>query len=153
MKYIIRFTRPLFKVMVDSLKAAGRNESQVFVGFKPIQGANSIIFLANTLVLPDKKDLSHQSPVAVEPTREFQTIAYGLAQDQDLIVGDVHTHPFSSIPHFSSIDDHHGKKNARYLATCFEHDSALLMIVFGRDLRSFEARVWNRKTSTLENID
>ena len=150
---IMRFSGHDFTALKDHGKAAGEKESQAFVLFSRASGQECEILIANTLVLPDGREMKKQTRAAVETDMKLQTIACGLAYDKGLVFGDAHTHPFQKIPSFSSIDDHNGEKNARGLSKYFDGDITTVMLVFGSDFEHFEGRVWDRSTSAFVKVD
>lgn len=151
--YIIRYTRENFEAAVKHFEKAREKESQMFTLFSRAASSECEIFVAHTQILPDSKDLRNQSSVSVEPSKEVQAIVYGLASEMGKSVGDEHTHPFTEKPSFSSIDEFHGEKNALYLCDHLRKPATMAMVVFGRGLKCFEARVWNRRKSRFETVD
>jgi len=149
---VVRFTRSDFDVLKKHFQVSGHNESQAFTLFSHALGRDCDILIGTKLIVPDPDELKNQSSISIEPSKKFQAIAYGSAYDTGLSVGDEHTHPFTEEPQFSAIDDYHGTKNAIYLSEHLPEPATMLMIVFGRDLRSFQARVWNRSKSCFEPI-
>jgi molybdopterin/thiamine biosynthesis adenylyltransferase len=150
---VIRVLRVDFEVKKLHFAAAGDNESQTFTLFTRAVGPNDMIRIGKMHFVPDPKELRNQSSVSIEPTREFQATIYGLAHQTRMDVCDEHTHQFTEIPRFSAIDDHHGKKNALYLSEHLPEPATMLMTVFGRGLKHFQARVWNRKEGCFEPVE
>ena len=151
-EYIIRFSQTDFSALEKHLVSAGNLESQAFALCSKTKGASCEILICNKLILPDTSDLRNQSPISVEPSPEHQSIVYGLACELGLCVLDIHTHPFCKIPHFSGIDNCHGEKNARYMADNFPENSMMGMIVFGKDIKHFDAQIWNSKQAIFEPV-
>jgi len=137
-KNIIRYSAD-FDALERHFKAAGRNETQLFTLFSRAASRRCNIFIANMHILPDRKELRNQSPALIEPTREFQAIAYGLVYETGKIVGDQHNHPFTTKPWFSSIDNYHGRKNALYLSKYLPGSATTIMVVFVERLRYFQS--------------
>ncbi len=150
---IIRYSDADFEALNKHFQAAGRNETQVFSLFSLATSRRCNIFIANMHLLPDKNELKNQSSASVEPTRKFQAIAYGLAYETRKSVGDQHNHPFTDKPRFSSIDDHHGRKNALYLSEYLPDSATMIMVVFGEGLKHFQAQVWNRQEGCFEPVE
>jgi molybdopterin/thiamine biosynthesis adenylyltransferase len=149
---VIRVLRTDFEAKRRHFEAAGNNESQTFTLYTRSIGPNSSIRLGRVHVVPDPKELRNQSSVSIEPTRELQTSVYCLAHQTGMDVGDEHTHPFTEVPCFSGIDDHHGTQNAIYLTKQLPEPATMLMTVFGRDMKHFQARVWNRQKERFEPV-
>ena len=101
-----------------------RDEKFAFVFGSRARGDNTDLHLGSGHLLPGPRDLARQGPGGVEPSREFQTLAYGLAEDLGVDVFDVHTHPFQKIPRFSSIDHRESERNADFVLTFLQrqHD-------------------------------
>jgi molybdopterin/thiamine biosynthesis adenylyltransferase len=152
-KNIIRYSQFDFEALKKHFKEAGENETQVFTLFSNAVTQSCNIYVANMHLIPEQKELRNQSPISIEPKREFQAIAYSLAYETGKSICDEHTHPFTQKPHFSSIDNNHGKKNAAYLSKYLPDTATMLMVVFGDGLKHFQAQVWNRKKSCFEPID
>lgn len=152
-KNTIRYRRAAFDQLRALFEEAGDLESQSFTLFSRASGPGFRVFIGNKHILPGPDDLEEQSGGSVQPTKTLQAVAYGLAFETGLSAGDEHTHPFSESPHFSSIDDSHGRKNAIELSKDLPEPATMLMVVFGRGLRNFEARVWNRQEERFEPIE
>ncbi len=149
---IIRISRADFEVKRRHFLAAGNNESQMFTLFTRATGRDYTVYINRLNLVPDPEELRNQSSVSIEPAREFQTRIYGLAHHTGMDVGDDHTHPFTETPQFSAIDNYHGKKAALYLSKRLPQPTTMLMTVFGRDLKHFQAHVWNRKKHCFEPV-
>lgn len=150
---IIRFSSSDFKALKEHLAAAGSDESLAYALCSKAKGLECNIYICSRLIIPDAKDLENQSGVSIEPSQRFQAIAYGLAYELGLVVVDIHTHPFSKKPHFSSIDDYHGIQNAKYITENFPGGSTIGMIVLGDGFNHFEARIWDRKVNCFEPVN
>lgn len=151
-KHIIRFATEDFRRLINHLAKAGEDESFVFTLLSKAQSPDCTIYICKQLLLPDDNELTNQSCVSIEPDQTYQAIAYGLAYDQGLSIIDIHTHPFSSNAHFSSIDDSYGIENAKYIAKNFPESTTMGMIVFGKGYDNFEARIWNREIGEFEPV-
>jgi molybdopterin/thiamine biosynthesis adenylyltransferase len=149
-KNVIRFCQGDFGVIAEHFQAAGKKESQVFALCSRATSRRCNIYICNRLIIPDANELRNQTSASVEPSKRLQAIVYGLAYETGSSIGDLHSHPFTDSPHFSSIDDHHGRKNARYLAEYLPDGATMIMVVFGKDLKEFECRVWDRERSCFE---
>ena len=147
---VMRFSSNDFRALKEHLHASGDNESLAYALCSKAQGPECDIYICNRLIAPDTDDLRNQSGSSIEPSRECQAIAYGLAYDLGLFVVDVHTHPFSKNARFSSIDDHHGTQNAKYITKNFPEGSTMGMLVLGQGFDNFEARMWDSKKNCFE---
>jgi molybdopterin/thiamine biosynthesis adenylyltransferase len=152
-EYIIRYTRSDFETLKRHFQSAVGDESQAFALFSHAICRRCNLFVCNTHVLPDKNELRNQSAVSIEPSRQLQALAYGLAYETGKSAGDEHNHPFTDKPRFSSVDDYHGHKNALYLSEHLPEPATMIMVVFGHELNHFQARVWNRKKSRWEPVN
>ncbi len=147
---IMRFSSNDYQTLKEHLAASGDDENFAYALCSKAEGSECDIYISSRLILPDADDLKKQSHVSVEPSQECQAIAYGLAHDLGLFVVDVHTHPFSKNAHFSSIDDHHGIQNAKYISENFPEGSTMGMLVLGQGFDNFEARIWNNERDCFE---
>jgi len=138
-----RMTTEDWRRLQEHFKAAGSNETQAFAVCANARCDAQTTYLVKHLLLPGKDDLEKQSAGAVAPTAEFQAIAYGLAWDLGLSVFDLHTHPFSEQPMLSSIDYHHGRKNAQCLGKYLPSNATSGMLVFNSTGESFHGVHWD----------
>ena len=150
---VIRILRGDFEVKKRHFAAAGDNESQTFTLYTRTTCPDCAIYIGRVNFVPDPKELRNQSSVSIEPAREFQAMVYGAAHYTGMDVGDEHTHQFTERPRFSGIDQHHGKKNAVYLSEHLPEPATMLMTVFGRGMKHFQAWAWNRETSCFEPVE
>ncbi len=151
-QHVVRVLRADFEAKRRYFEAAGDDESQTFTLFTRAIGSDSRIHIGRIHFVPDPKELRNQSSVSIEPAREFQTTVYCVAHQTGMDIGDEHTHPFTEMPHFSGIDDHHGRQNALYLSEHLPEPATMLMTVFGRGMKRFQAQVWNRKKKRFEPV-
>ena len=152
-KKVFRFSYFDYEVFKKHLLAAGDNESQLFALCSKSEGPGGITLICNKLIIPDQNELQNQSGASIEPSQEYQAIVYGLGYELRLSIVDIHTHPFSENPRFSSTDDYHGTKNAGYITEHFPSEVTMGMVVFGNDLNCFEACIWNRGKVCFEPVD
>jgi len=150
---IIRFSTQDFNVITKTLSHAGEDESFIFGLFSATKCKAGTIYICNQIIVPDKKQLQGQSRISVEPSRQYQAITYGLAYELGRTIIDIHTHPFTRNARFSSIDDHYGIENAKYIAKNFPDASTMGMVVLGRGFDNFQARIWDRKKAAFEPVD
>lgn len=149
---IFRFSYTDYTAIRTHLQKAGEDESLLFALFSKAVVEDHVIYLCSRLLLPDHRQLQNQTCVSIEPSREYQAIAYGLAYELGLSIADIHTHPFTRQARFSPIDDYHGTQNAEYIARHFPDDCSMGMIVFGKGFDNFEAGVWNREEAAFEPV-
>jgi molybdopterin/thiamine biosynthesis adenylyltransferase len=149
---IIRFNQKDYQALKAHLLSTGKNENQAFALCSRAKSLNCSILICNKLILPCQDDINNQTGASIEPTRKFQSIVYGLAYELGLDVVDIHTHPFCKEPRFSTTDDYYGTKNAEYITEHFSDTTTMGMVVFGKDLDCFEAKVWDRDKVCFEQI-
>ena len=152
-KHVFRIMQPDFATLERLFQAAGLRETQAYALCSLSEGPYTRSFLVNKLLIPGPSDLEDQSGACVVPTAEYQAFAYGLAQDLGLSVIDVHNHPFSTVPHLSAIDFHHGTANAKFLVTHLQARSTMGMVVFGESMQAFDGRIWDRANDQFDKID
>jgi molybdopterin-synthase adenylyltransferase len=128
-------------------------EQMGFALADPIRTAGGTIFLLDELILPDSQDLDEQSVAGVSPSDHFQRTVYRLAKKTGKSMIEFHTHPGGSAPHFSSTDEHHGKKNACYIAKNFPAPTTLGMIVGNNRFDVFDGVVFDREVGEFRQID
>jgi molybdopterin/thiamine biosynthesis adenylyltransferase len=147
---IIRFSSEDYKAITTHLSRAGEDESFIYGLFSMAKSKENTIYICSRLIIPDKKELQGQSRISIEPGRQYQAVTYGLAYELGKSIIDIHTHPFTINARFSSIDDHHGTINAKYIADKFPDTSTMGMVVLGKGFDNFEARIWNKSNKRFE---
>lgn len=150
---IFRISFGDYKAITAYLEKAGQDESLLFMLSSKTTVDGCTIYICNRILIPDEKQLQDQSSVSIEPGRQFQAVAYGLAFELGLSIIDIHTHPFTHQARFSSIDDYYGTKNAEYISQYFAESSTMGMIVFGRGFDNFEARIWDREENVFRPVN
>jgi molybdopterin/thiamine biosynthesis adenylyltransferase len=151
-KHVLRIVQAAFEQLRKAFHANPQNESQAFCLCSIAETPEVRLYQVTNLILPEAPELANQSSVSVEPTREFQANVYGMANDLGRSVFDFHNHPWSENPHLSSIDLHHGTRNAKYVSGHFPSPSTMGMVVFGGSMRGFEGRVWDREAGCFRPI-
>jgi len=150
---IFRLNRAMFNQLTGDFVKAGNLESQAFWLCSKASTQFTDIYLPQIQILPDQNELQNQSGLGTETTQHFQASVYSLAYRLRLHVFDIHTHPFSLHPQFSMIDDCQGQENVHYFTQKFPPEQTMGMVVFGQNLKDFEARIWNRQDKHFDSID
>jgi molybdopterin/thiamine biosynthesis adenylyltransferase len=149
----LRFNRPTYDALRQDFAKDQVNEQFAFGLFSQAKTADGTILIVNNIILADKHDLSEQSGGGVAPTKAFQATAYMIAQQKNLGILDMHTHPFSKNPHFSSIDHAESEKNARYICNTFPSPITHAMVVFNSTATTHDAAVYDRSINSYRSID
>jgi molybdopterin/thiamine biosynthesis adenylyltransferase len=111
------------------------------------------IFLVHELILPDSTDLATQSTCGVSPSSPFLQKVYEHAYRTRQSIVEFHTHPGTERPHFSGIDEHHGYRNAGYIAEKFTAPVTLVLIVGNNLFDSFDGVVYDRQRELFRQLD
>ncbi len=149
----IKFSRPAFDMLKQELLKDEVNEQFAFGLFSQAKTADGTTLIVNSVFLPDKKDLSEQSGGGVAPTKNFQATVYMIAQQKNQGILDIHTHPFSDIPRFSSIDHSISIRNAKYICEKLPSPITHAMVVFNSDATAHDAAIYDRHLNTYRSID
>lgn len=149
---VIRTSCDLFDRSEKHLLHDDRHEQFAFGLFSQARSAEGTVCMVKSLLIPGKNDLSQQSGAGIAPTKKFQAFAYLLAQQLGLGILDIHTHPFQSVPSFSSIDETVSRKNARYITENFAYPITHAMVVFGNDAKAHDAVVYDRVLGAYRTI-
>jgi hypothetical protein len=149
---IYRMTAAYAAGLREHFVASGDNETQAFALCSYGRGHSCELLICKDLILPDAGEVEAQSPVSIAPTVRHQAHVYWIAAEKGLIVVDIHNHPFTQNAWFSSIDMAKGRENALYLAKKLRTRIPMGMIVFSRNMETFQGQVWNRSTERFDEI-
>ncbi len=139
-----------FRAMMSSF---GDQEQQGFEGYaivlcghKPGKDKKSVFYLARSMHVPGKGDLLSHSSVSVTPSGDFMESVLAEAAQRQSTVLEIHTHPGSSAPIFSSVDLDHGLDNGRFLKSCH---TRFCMMVIGAE--GFSLMEYNGESDSLQS--
>jgi hypothetical protein len=149
----IRFTSNTFSMLKRELEKDEKNERFMFALVNQAKTADGIVLLVQDLFVPDEKDLINQSVASVIPSRDFQATVYCVARQRRQGILDIHTHPFSKSPVFSSIDYTEGAKNAEYITKKMPYPATHSMVVFDNKACVYDAAFYDRNTKKFLRID
>ena len=90
----------------------------------------SASYMVRSLQIPGKGDLIEHSSVSVTPSADFMEAVLARAMERQSSVLEIHTHPGSAAPSFSSVDLDHGMDNGRFLKSC---RTGFVMLVIGSE--------------------
>ncbi|HEY3273763.1 MAG TPA: ThiF family adenylyltransferase [Methanocella sp.] len=99
-------------------------------GIKPGADKRSAAYMVRSLHIPGKGDLIDHSSVSVTPSADFMEAVLARAMERQSSVLEIHTHPGSPAPSFSSVDLDHGEDNGRFLKSC---RTGFVMLVIGSE--------------------
>ncbi len=148
----LRIARPLFDRLASHLRQDPTNEQFAFALCSHAYTADGMVLIVQSLFFPGRKDLAKQSAGRVEPTREFQALVYSIAQDRNLSILDIHTHPHQAVPRFSSVDNIESARNAKYICARFPVPVTHAMLVFSSEADAHDAAVYDRSRQTFRAI-
>ncbi len=103
-------------------------------GHKAGAEKKSVTYMARSMHIPGESDLINHSSVSVTPSGDFMEPVLAEAAQRQSTVLEIHTHPGSAAPVFSSVDLDHGLDNGRFLKSCRTRFS---MMVIGTEGFSF----------------
>jgi molybdopterin/thiamine biosynthesis adenylyltransferase len=115
-------------------------------GIKTGEDKKSATFMARSLHIPGKGDLVDHSSVSVTPSADFMEAVLARAMERRSYVLEIHTHPGSSSPSFSSVDVDHGRDNGRFLMSC---RTGFGMLVIGSE--GFSIMEYNGEDDSLQS--
>jgi molybdopterin/thiamine biosynthesis adenylyltransferase len=126
------FPRDDFERMITGFAAqeqSGREGYAVALcGIKTGADKQSAAYMVRSLHIPGKGDLIDHSSVSVTPSADFMETVLARAMERQSSVLEIHTHPGSAAPSFSSVDLDHGVDNGRFLKSC---RTGFVMLVIG----------------------
>lgn len=110
-------------------------------------------FIVKYVAIPEEPDFLRRGPAIVSLSDDFMRRVLRDCIEKQLHLVRVHTHPFSTRPSFSSIDDRADIEGwfpyvARKIAG-IEHAS----VIFGQNLTQPEGRVWDREHDRARPLD
>ena len=140
----LRMTRATADGLALHMRKDRRKEQMAFGLATQTVTEEGILFLMDHLFIPDVGDLADQTIAGVCPERLFLGIVYMMAQQFNRSIVDIHTHPGSGRPRFSSTDKQFGIQNAEYIANHFPDPITLLMVVGNNRFDTFDGMVFDR---------
>jgi molybdopterin/thiamine biosynthesis adenylyltransferase len=149
----IRMPRQIFNTLADHLRQDPHIEQFAFILARPARTADGTILIVQDLLLPDDTDLQRQSAGDVLPTRQFEALAYYLAEERRCNLISTHTHVHPGRPHFSGIDESHAAAHARYVKQHLPPRRTYAMMVFGNDAAAHDAIVYDRSLDAYRQVD
>jgi len=99
-------------------KAGCEGYAIALCGTRAGAGKRSAVCMVRSLYIPGTGDIIDRSSVSVTPTADFMEAVLARAMERRSSVLEIHTHPGSSSPSFSSVDVDHGLDNGRFLMSC-----------------------------------
>lgn len=149
----VRFGRQSFDSLTEHLNQPTSDEQFAFALFTTARSADGTVCIVRDVIIPEAGDLASQSAGGVAPTEAFQAFVYLLADQRNMGIMDIHTHPFQSVPVFSSIDQRHSADNAKAICRRYPYPLTHAMIVFGRACRYHDAVFYDRSLNGFRRID
>lgn len=128
-------------------ETAGREGYAVALcGIRSGADKKSATYLVRSLHVPGKGDLIDHSSVSVTPSADFMEDVLARAMDRHSHVLEIHTHPGSASPCFSTVDLDHGQDNGHFLKSC---RTGFGMLVLGTE--GFAFREYNGEEDSLQS--
>jgi hypothetical protein len=87
-------------------------------GVKALAGTKARAYLVRSLHIPSPGEYVEHSSISVTPSAEFMERTLSSASEHNAMVLEIHTHPGSDEPRFSSVDFGKGLENGRFLRSC-----------------------------------
>ncbi|OPY25221.1 MAG: putative adenylyltransferase [Methanocella sp. PtaU1.Bin125] len=129
----------------DDEKRGREGYAVAICGQKAGADKRSVTYMARSIDIPGKGDLISQSSVSVTPSGDFMESVLAAAARRQGIVLEIHTHPGSADPVFSSVDIDHGLDNGRFLRSCH---TRFCMMVIGAE--GFSVMEYNGESDSLQ---
>jgi molybdopterin-synthase adenylyltransferase len=144
----IIFPQGDFRRMADSFAAQEQSCREGYAvalcGIKPGAARQSAVYMVRSLHIPGKGDLIDHSSISVTPSADFMEMVLAKAMERQSSVLEIHTHPGSAAPSFSSVDIDHGLDNGRFLKSC---RTGFVMLVIGSE--GFSIMEYNGENDSL----
>ncbi|MDA1278410.1 MAG: ThiF family adenylyltransferase, partial [Verrucomicrobia bacterium] len=149
----LRLDQNVAKELDTHMRQDSRKEQMAFGLAALSRTAEGSLLNLTELPLPGAEDLSEQSAVGVSPTRQFQSYVYLRAFQTKKAIVEFHTHPGSSTPEFSGIDDRHAQSNALYISRKLPEPVTLALVVGNNRFNSFNGVVYDRAHAAFRGLD
>ena len=152
-KIVIRFSQVAFKALKKRFLKDRHNEQFAFALFSQAKTAEGTVLIVRDIFFPDEEDMLTRSRFGVCPTKKFQALVYLAARQKGLGIMDVHTHPFQQVPSFSPIDEAESAKNAASICKNLPYPITMAMMVFDKDMETFDSCVYDRSLNGFRKLD
>lgn len=137
----------------EILAPGGDNESSIVLFVKEVKSSNLRRYLVVDAYTPNESDLPIRNAGYVKLGPEFMETCFQKCENEALHMIDAHSHPFSDQPSFSGIDDHEDSKVKGPYFDNYLPKTELLFIVCGKNPDRLDARMWDKETHSLTQID
>jgi molybdopterin/thiamine biosynthesis adenylyltransferase len=112
-------------------------------GHKTGRDKKSVTYMARSMYIPGEGDLINHSSVSVTPSGDFMEPVLAEAAQRQSTVLEIHTHPGSAAPTFSSVDLDNGLENGRFLKSCRTRFSMMVIGTEGFSLLEYNGESEN----------
>ncbi len=153
MKTEIIFTHNDWDYSKSKLTSDGDDESAMILFCREVKTANLRRYLVVDAMTPEIDDLPVRNPGYVKLAPEFMEKCFQKCETEGLHLIDCHTHPFTDQPTFSSIDDDQDAGVKGPYFDTYLSEIELLFIVCGRNPDRLDARMWDKQSHSLKQID
>jgi molybdopterin/thiamine biosynthesis adenylyltransferase len=147
----LRIAGSCAKALLEHMRQDPHREQMAFGLAHEARTADGTAFILCDAFLPSREDLAEQSSVSVAPTKAFQDMVYACAYQAGATIVEFHTHPGSSTPTFSSVDEFHSLQNAAYIVNKLK--TTLLMIVGNNHFGTFDGVVYDANLQSFQPVD
>lgn len=144
-KITVVIRRADFDKLISHLHETLDTESMAMGFFKVSESLTHQKLLVCETRIPKTTDYFERSPALVSLQPEFLEECFQFCEEAQCNILDVHTHPWSTAPSFSSIDDHQAAKVKIPYLREYVPGVSIAFLLFGSNSGQSRGRFWNEE--------
>lgn len=147
------FSSQAFEDSIAHLHETLELESMVIAFFRYSESPNRLKLLVSEVRIPKDSDYLRRTPTFVSLTPEFLEECFQHCEANRCHFLDIHTHPWSTKPNFSSIDDGAARNTKIPYLREYVPGTEVAFALFGNTPEAVRARLWDSKIEKYRSID
>lgn len=148
----IIFKKADFNKLCEHLFSTRELEAMAVAFFSVSQSPRRTKLLVRGLSIPRDEDYSERSAYYVALGAEFMEQCFCRCEETETHVMDIHTHPWSDTPDFSSIDDSEALVTKVPYLNKWLPETRIAFALLGSDASRIAARLWNEAAGDFESV-
>lgn len=148
----IVFRKKEWKQLQSYLTIRSDVESGAYAIISTADGDSSTKFLVNQILIPQDSDYIRRTATAVAFSPVFTERAFQQCEVEQRHLFDIHTHPWSKVVEFSSIDNHEALDTKIPYMHMYVAGTRIVFAVFGDSPQNVQARFWDTSRGVLLDI-
>ncbi len=144
-KITVVIRRADFDKLIAHLHETLDTESMAMGFFKVSESLKHLKVLVRGIRIPNATDYLERSPALVSLQPEFLEECFQYCEENQCHILDVHTHPWSTAPSFSPIDDHQATNVKIPYLREYVSGVSIAFLLFGSNSGQSTGRFWNEE--------